>query len=67
MAKKRPRKSEPSSGERKRQEDELVKKLPDETEASQEWGERLSTGKAVATGGKQGGKQTKKGQGGGKE
>ncbi|MEX0712980.1 MAG: hypothetical protein WD278_11560 [Pirellulales bacterium] len=43
-----------------------MRKLPDETEASQEWVERLSTGKAVATGGKQGGKQTKEGQGGGK-
>lgn len=34
--------------------DELVRKLPSQVEPAQEWGERLSTGKAIATGGKSG-------------
>jgi len=33
-------------------EEELVEKLPDATGDAQEWGERISTGKAIATGGK---------------
>jgi hypothetical protein len=36
------------------QQNDLVKKLPDETQPAEEWGERLATGKAIATSGEQG-------------
>jgi hypothetical protein len=36
------------------QQRDLVRKLPDETHPAEERGERLATGKAIATGGKEG-------------
>lgn len=35
-------------------EQELLRKLPEETQPAEEWGERLATSKAIATGGKSG-------------
>jgi|GEM_PF-5981281 len=35
----------------KQKERELVEDLPDQTQPAEEWGERLATGKGIATGG----------------
>ena len=50
-----------SSSANKRDEHELVRRLPEETQPAEEWGERLATGKAIATGGKQGTEGARKG------
>lgn len=43
-------------------EQELVRKLPEKTQPAEEWGERLATGKAIASGGKSTGKAAPKQQ-----
>lgn len=41
-----------SPGSTQKMNDELARKLPDDTDQAQEWGERIQIGKAIATAGK---------------
>jgi len=43
---------DPTQATKDKQQEELARKLPDETQPAEERGERLATGKQIATGGK---------------
>lgn len=43
---------QPATPSRKEMEREVLQQIPEQTYQSEEWGERVGTGKAIATGGK---------------
>ena len=49
--KKLPSPDDPTQASKDKQQEELARKLPDETQPSEERGERLATGKQIAGGG----------------
>jgi hypothetical protein len=46
-----PRPNEPTQASKDKMQEALARKLPNETQNAEEWGERLATGKQIATGG----------------
>jgi hypothetical protein len=48
------RDKDPGAKKREKQQEDLIRKLPEKTEPAQEWGERTGTGKGIASGGKAG-------------
>jgi len=55
--------TKPEAAKREAWQRDLLRKLPNQTQPAEEWGERLDTGKTIATSGKETGAEEPKGKG----